>query len=52
MSQTVIITRQSGRTLVPEKESIRSLAAHRATMCLYLSTRLTEQLQQELREGG
>lgn len=52
VSQTVIITRQSGRTLVPEKESIRSLAAHRATMCLYLSTRLTEQLQQELLEGG
>ena len=38
--------------LMPEKESIRSLAAHRATMCLYLSTRLTEQLQQELLEGG
>ena len=52
VSQTVIITRQSGKTLVPEKESIRSLAAHRATMCLYLSTRLTEQLQQELLEGG
>ena len=52
VSQTVIITRQSGRTLVPEKESIRSLAAHRATMCLYLSTRLTEELQKELMEGG
>ena len=52
VSQTVIITRQSGKTLVPEKESIRSLAAHRATMCLYLSTRLTQELQQELLEGG
>ena len=52
VSQTVIITRMAGRTAVPEKESIRSLAAHRATMCLYLSTRLTEQLQQELLEGG
>ena len=52
VSQTVIITRQTGRTKVPEKESIRSLAAHRATMCLYLSTRLTEQLQRELLEGG
>ena len=48
VSQTVIITRQTGRTKVPEKESIRSLAAHRATMCLYLSTRLTEELQKEL----
>ena len=52
VSQTVIITRMAGRTAVPEKESIRSLAAHRATMCLYLSTRLTEQLQRELLEGG
>lgn len=52
VSQTVIITRQSGRTAVPEKESIRSLAQHRATMCLYLSTSLTEELQRELLEGG
>lgn len=52
VSQTVIITRQSGRTAVPERESIRSLAAHRATMVLYLSTSLTEQLQAELLAGG
>lgn len=52
VSQTVIITRQAGRTAVPEKESIRSLAAHRATMVLYLSTSLTDKLQQELMEGG
>lgn len=52
VSQTVIITRQSGRTLVPERERIAALAAHRATMVLYLSTGLTEQLQKELLEGG
>lgn len=52
VSQTVIITRASGRTPVPERESIRSLAAHRATMVLFLSTSLTEKLQQELLEGG
>lgn len=52
VSQTVIITRQSGRTAVPERESIRSLAAHRATMVLYLSTGLTEKLQEELLAGG
>lgn len=51
-SQTVIITRMSGRTKVPERESIRSLAAHGATMVLYLSTELTEQLQEELIAGG
>lgn len=52
VSQTVIITRMAGRTAVPEKESIRSLAAHRATMVLYLSTGLTESLQEELLAGG
>ena len=52
VSQTVIITRTAGRTAVPERESIQSLAAHRATMVLFLSTKLTEKLQSELLEGG
>lgn len=52
VSQTVIITRAAGRTPVPERESIRALAAHRATMVLFLSTSLTEKLQSELLEGG
>lgn len=52
VSQTVIITRAEGRTPVPEKESIKSLAAHRATMILFLSTGLTEKLERDLLEGG
>ena len=52
MSQTVIITRAPGRTPVPEKQSIRALAAHGATMVLFLSTSLTEKLQSELLAGG
>lgn len=52
VSQTVIITRAVGRTPVPEKESIKSLAAHRATMILFLSTGLTEKLERDLLEGG
>ena len=52
VSQTVIITREAGRTPVPERESIRGLAAHRATMVLFLSTSLTEKLQADLLEGG
>ena len=51
VSQTVIISRAPGRTPVPERESIRSLAAHRATMVLFLSTGLTEKLQKELLAG-
>ena len=52
VSQTVIITRIQGRTPVPEKESIASLAAHQATMILFLSTGLLEDLQTELIKGG
>ena len=52
VSQTVIITRTAGRTPVPERESIRALAAHRSTMVLFLSTSLTEVLQEDLLAGG
>ena len=52
VSQTVIITRAPGRTPVPERESIRSLASHGATMVLFLSTSLTDKLQSELLAGG
>lgn len=52
VSQTLILTRMEGRTAVPEKESIRSLASHRATMAIYLSASLSERLQSELILGG
>lgn len=52
VSQTVIITRAAGRTPVPERESIRELAKHGATMVLFLSTSLTEKLQADLLAGG
>ncbi|QSX05352.1 precorrin-4 C(11)-methyltransferase [Sedimentibacter sp. zth1] len=52
VSQTVIITRMAGRTPVPEKERIASLAKHQATMILFLSTGLLEELQAELIKGG
>ena len=52
VSQTVMITRMEGRTPVPDKEKIRSLAQHQTTMCLFLSTGLLEGLQAELIAGG
>lgn len=52
VSQTVIITRAAGRTPTPERESIRSLAAHQATMVLFLSTSLAVKLQDDLLAGG
>ena len=52
VSQTVIITRMAGRTPVPEKEQIASLAAHQSTMVIFLSTGLLEELKEELQNGG
>ena len=52
VSQTVIITRAAGRTPVPQRESIRSLASHGATMAIFLSAGLLPQLEQDLVAGG
>ncbi|OUP00621.1 precorrin-4 C(11)-methyltransferase [Drancourtella sp. An210] len=52
ISQSLIITRMEGRTKVPEKESIESFAAHQASMAIYLSTGLLEELEKRLVKGG
>jgi precorrin-4/cobalt-precorrin-4 C11-methyltransferase len=52
ISQTVIITRQEGRTPVPEQEKLRLLASHQATMLIFLSASLLETVVQELAVGG
>lgn len=52
ISQTVIITRNEGRTPVPEREKLRSLAAHHATMCIFLSIAMIEEVAAELIAGG
>ena len=52
ISQSVIITRMEGRTPVPEKESIQSYATHQATMVVFLSTGMLEELSRRLIEGG
>ena len=52
VSQTVIITRMEGRTPVPEKEKLQSLAAHGATMVIFLSAGMLEALSARLMEGG
>jgi precorrin-4/cobalt-precorrin-4 C11-methyltransferase len=52
VSQTVILTRMAGRTSVPDRESVRSLAAHGATMVLFLSAGMLPDLCRELIEGG
>ena len=52
VSQTVILTRMEGRTPVPEKEKIELLAAHNATMVIFLSAGMLEELSKRLIDGG
>ena len=52
ISQSLVITRMAGRTPVPEQESIRSFAAHRAAMAIFLSAGMLGKLERELMEGG
>lgn len=52
VSQSLIITRMEGKTSVPEKESIQSFASHHATMAIYLSTGMLEELSKRLIQGG
>ena len=52
VSQTVILTRLEGRTPVPEKENLKSLASHQASMVVFLSAGQTETVAEKLIEGG
>ncbi len=48
ISQTVIITRPEGRTPKPKKESLKSLATHNATMCIFLGVGMIDEVVEEL----
>lgn len=52
VSQTVILTRMAGRTPVPQGQDIRSLAAHGASMAIFLSAGMLPGLRTQLLEGG
>lgn len=52
VSQSLIITRMEGRTSVPEMESIESFAMHQASMAIYLSTGMLDELGRRLIKGG
>lgn len=52
VSQTVILTRMEGRTPVPKKEEISKLAAHNATMVVFLTSTMLGELSKRLIEGG
>ncbi len=52
VAQTVIITRQEGRTPVPEFEKLRLLASHQTTMLIFLSVSMIDKVVLELISGG
>ncbi|MBU1169434.1 MAG: precorrin-4 C(11)-methyltransferase [Proteobacteria bacterium] len=45
ITQTLILTRMAGRTPVPEQENLESLARHQASMAIYLSITLIDQVE-------
>ncbi len=52
VSQTVILTRMPGRTDVPETEKFRDLAAHHATMAVFLSAGMLPEMEKEFSAAG
>jgi len=52
VSQTVIITRLAGKTPVPEGERLAEIAGIGATLVIYLSVSMIEQVVAELLEGA
>ena len=50
ITQTIILTRSGGRTGMPEKESLKDLAKHKSSLCLYLSARHIKNSQKTLLE--
>ncbi|MFP5393438.1 MAG: precorrin-4 C(11)-methyltransferase [Gammaproteobacteria bacterium] len=52
VTQTVILTRVAGRTPMPDGEDLASLAAHRSTLCIFLSITLLHKVETALRSAG
>lgn len=52
ITQSLIITRQEGRTPMPERERIALLASHGTSVAVYLSGKHAAALQAELLSGG
>ncbi|MSM40334.1 MAG: precorrin-4 C(11)-methyltransferase [Geobacter sp.] len=52
VSQTVVITRLAGRTPVPEREQLAGIARIGATLVIYLSVAMIEQVVEELLQGA
>jgi precorrin-4/cobalt-precorrin-4 C11-methyltransferase len=52
VAQSLILTRHAGRVAMPEKETLRALASHGTTLCIFLSITRVRQVVAELLDGG
>ncbi len=52
VSQSLIVTRMTGRTAMPTQESIAAFATHGTTMVIFLSAGMCQAVQAELLTGG
>lgn len=52
VTQTVIFTRVAGRTPMPPGEELEALAAHRTTLCIFLSIAFLHEVERALRNAG
>lgn len=52
VTQTVILTRIAGRTPMPPGEALEALAAHKTTLCIFLSITLLHKVQEALLAAG
>ena len=52
VSQSVILTRLAGRTAVPDGETLSALASHGASIAVFLSAGMAEQVRKELLADG
>lgn len=52
VAQTIIITRREGRTPVPEMENLKALASHQASMAIFLSAGMIQDVVKDLLAGG
>lgn len=51
ISQTIILTRTSGRTPMPEPQDLKKLAASKSTMCIFLSAHKIASVASELSDA-
>ena len=52
VTQSIIITRQAGRTPAPERENLKNLAKHKTPLCIFLSVQMISEVVEDLRAAG